>query len=70
MLPVLKVYKNLLKIVLISENKEETTETDIELDLLNHVLTPTLINAISVIILALPADHELTIKVCKILFFS
>lgn len=73
LLPVLKVYKNRLKAILISEDKdkEETAEADENLDLANRVLTPTLINAISTIILALPTDDDLTIKVSeRILYFN
>lgn len=65
LLPILKVYKNLLTTILTPESSagEETGEGDDDLDPSFKMLTSVLLSALSTIVLALPVEHETTSKV-------
>ncbi len=64
LLPILKVYKNLLG-TLLSSDKEDSADAvqGDDADPTNKLLAPTVINAISAVVLALPPEHEVTSKV-------
>lgn len=64
-LPILKVYKNLLNLVLHSDGQEADVNEDDELFDANKRLAPILIEALRVVILSLPPNESITNKVCK-----
>ncbi|XKL64421.1 hypothetical protein PGB90_004507 [Kerria lacca] len=64
LLPVLKVYKNLLNTLLVSANEDvNNTNEDDDSNENNRILTPAVINAIKAVVLALPTDHDVTNKI-------
>lgn len=65
LLPILKVYKKLLLLVLRSDGQEADVNEEDELFDTNKRLPPILIDALRVVILTLPANDEVTTKVCE-----
>lgn len=64
LLPILKVYKNLLNPILRSDGQEADVNEDDEFFDTNKRLAPILIEAFRVVIMALPPNEDVTERVC------
>ncbi|XP_065207028.1 Fanconi anemia group I protein homolog [Planococcus citri] len=71
LLPILKVYKNLLTTILTPDNSDSnaTTEAEDDIDPSSKMLTTVLLTALSTVVLTLPVEHETTGKILDWLIF-